>query len=120
MEPTGLVLQFYRQRFGTVPVEVAGAPAPLDAAAALTADGRTLTVAVVNPTDQARRLKLSVAGKTTAGAGRQWVLTGPGRWAHNRPGAPRQVDIRPVDIGGDTGLLEVPALSVVLRAVPLN
>jgi alpha-N-arabinofuranosidase len=120
MEPTGLVLQLYRERFGTVPVEVAGAPAPLDAAAALSEDGRALTVAVVNPSDQTRRLKLSVAGKAVAGAGRQWVITGPGRWAYNRPGVPRQVDIRTADVGADADTLEVPALSVVLRQVPLN
>jgi len=120
MEPTGLVLQLYRERFGTVPVEVAGAPEPLDAAAALSEDGRTLTVSVVNPTDQPRRLKLDVAGRAVAGSARQWVITGPGRWAHNRPGAPRQVDIRAADVGGDAATLEVPALSVVLRTVPLN
>jgi alpha-N-arabinofuranosidase len=120
MEPTGLVLQLYRRRFGTVPVEASGAPAPLDAVAALSADGRTLTVAVVNPTDAAHRLKLVVAGRSVAGAGRQWVITGPGKWAHNRPGAPRQVDIRPVDPGLDAAALDVPALSVVLRAWPLG
>jgi alpha-N-arabinofuranosidase len=119
MEPTGLVLQLYRRRFGTVPVEIAGAPAPLDASAALTADGRALTIAVVNPTDQARRLKVDVPGRTL-GAARQWTITGPGRWAGNRPGAPRQVDILSSDVGADATALEVPALSVVLRSVPLG
>jgi alpha-N-arabinofuranosidase len=120
MEPTGLVLQLYRRHFGSVPLEVAGAPAALDVAAALSEDGRTLTVAVVNPTDQGRRMKLDVAGRSVAGQGRQWVITGAGRWAHNRPGVPRQVDIRTADVGGNAGTLEVPALSVVMRAVPLN
>jgi alpha-N-arabinofuranosidase len=120
MEPTGLVLQLYRRHFGSVPVEVAGAPAALDVAAALSEDGRTLTVSVVNPTDQGRRMKLDVAGRSVAGQGRQWVITGAGRWAHNRPGAPRQVDIRTADVGGNAVTLEVPALSVVMRAVPLN
>jgi alpha-N-arabinofuranosidase len=120
MEPTGLVLQLYRRQFGTVPVAVSGAPAPLDASAALTADGRALTVAVVNPTDQVRKLRLAVAGKAVAGAGRQWVITGPGKWAHNRPGAPRQVDILATDAGTDAATLDVPALSVVLRSLPLN
>jgi alpha-N-arabinofuranosidase len=120
MEPTGLVLQLYRQRFGTVPVETSGAPAPLDVAAALSQDGRALTVSVVNPTDQAQRLKLAVSGSQAAGAGQQWVITGPGRWAYNRPGAPRQVDIRLADVGPDATVLEVPALSVVLRRLPLG
>ena len=54
METTGLVLALYRQRFGTVPVAVAGDAAPLDVAAAWTEDRTALTVAVVNPTDEAR------------------------------------------------------------------
>jgi len=120
MEPTGLVLQLYRQRFGTVPVEVTGAPAPLDVAAALSQDGRALTVSVVNPTDQAQRLKLAVSGGQVAGTGQQWVITGPGRWAYNRPGAPRQVDIRVADVGTDPSTLNVPALGVVLRRLPLG
>jgi alpha-N-arabinofuranosidase len=119
MEPTGLVLQLYRQRFGTVPVETSGAPAPLDVSAALSQDRGALTVSVVNPTDQAQRLKLAVSGGQVAGAGQQWVITGPGRWAYNRPGVPRQVDIRLADVGTDASVLEVPALSVVLRRLPL-
>ena len=64
METTGLVQQLYRERFGVTPVALAGAPAPLDVAAALSADGRALTVAVVNPTDEARSLQLKLAGGT--------------------------------------------------------
>ena len=42
-------------------------PAPLDVAAAWTADRSTLTVAVVNPSAETRRLKLDVAGAALAG-----------------------------------------------------
>jgi hypothetical protein len=48
------------------------------------------------------------------------VITGPGKWAHNQPGAPRQVDIRPADTGTDPSLMDVPALSVVLRTLPVG
>jgi alpha-N-arabinofuranosidase len=121
MEPTGLVLQLYRAHYGTIPVELSGAPAPLDAAAALTADKRAVTVAVVNPTDAVQRLKLNVAGAAGSGrAARQWVITGPGKWAYNRPGAPRQVDIVGGDAGADATVMDVPALSVVLREIPLQ
>ena len=48
MEPTGLVLALYRKRFGVTPVSISGVPEPLDAVAALSADGRALTIAVVN------------------------------------------------------------------------
>jgi alpha-N-arabinofuranosidase len=120
MEPTGLVLQLYRAHYGTIPVEVSGAPAPLDAVAALTPDRRAVTVAVVNPTDAVQRLKLNLAGRAAAGGARQWTITGPGKWAHNRPGAPRQVDILGGDAGADATVMDVPGLSVVLREIPLQ
>ena len=66
---TGLILKLYRQQFGTMPVAVT-TPAPLDAAAALSDDGKTLTIGVVNPTRQALHLPLQVRGATLDG-GRQ-------------------------------------------------
>lgn len=96
---TGLLFQLYRNHFGTVPVEVggnspppvpkypiggdqprvnAGSPTyPLDVSAALTADGKFLTIAVVNPTESAQELDLSLAGVELRGKGRQWRMTGP-------------------------------------------
>ena len=94
MEPTGLVLALYRKRFGVTPVAISGVPAPLDAVAALTADGRALTVALVNPTDEARTVSFGLAGGAVAGPGTKWVLTGRDRWAGNRPGEPRFVDVQ--------------------------
>ena len=94
LETTGLVLKLYRERFGVTPVEVGADLRPLDVSAALSADGRALTLAVVNPTEETRRLRLQVAGgRALSGSGQKWVITGKDRWAHNRPGAPRQVDI---------------------------
>jgi alpha-L-arabinofuranosidase len=121
METTGLVLKLYRERFGTTPVTVAADLRPLDVTAALTADGLGLTVAVVNPTEETRRLRLDLApGRTLAGSGRRWVITGPGRWAYNRPGAPRQVDIRSEALDRDAGVLEAAPLSVSLYSLALR
>ncbi|MBM3892647.1 MAG: alpha-N-arabinofuranosidase, partial [Verrucomicrobia bacterium] len=58
METTGLALTLYRRHFGSVPVKVSGEFGPLDVAAALTKDGKTLTVGVVNPTAQEQTLNL--------------------------------------------------------------
>lgn len=119
LEPTGLVLALYRKHFGVTPVELSGVPKPLDTVAALSADGRALTLAVVNPTDEARSLRLKLAGGTLAGAGRKWVLTGNDRRAHNRPGAPRGVDVREeATHGGDS--LDVGPLSVTLFSFELG
>jgi alpha-N-arabinofuranosidase len=119
MEPTGLVLQLYRQRFGTTPVALSGVPAPLDAAAALSADGRALTIAGVNPTGEAKRLPLSVAGGALLGSGQKWTITGEGKWAHNAPGAPRGVDIVSAPVS-KTDALEAGPLSVTLYSLWLR
>ncbi len=111
METTGLVLKLYRQRFGVTPVEVTGAPAPLDVAAAWTADRSALTVAVVNPTEQAESIDLSLKGAQLTGQGTAWVIAGPSRLAHNDPGNPREVDIRQEPYRGN-GQLRTPPLSV--------
>ena len=55
----------------------AGSPTyPLDVTAALTADGRFLTMAVVNATESAQTLALSIKGMTPR-RGRMWLMTGP-------------------------------------------
>jgi len=120
LETTGLVQKLYRARFGVTPIEVTGDLRPLDVAAALSEDGRALTLAVVNPTDEARSLRLKVAGGALAGSGQKWVLTGKDRWAHNRPGRPRGVDITTeavegVKDGADVGPLSVTLYSLWLR-----
>jgi alpha-N-arabinofuranosidase len=111
LETTGLVLKLYRQRFGVTPVEVTGAPAPLDVAAAWTADRSALTVAIVNPTEQAQSIDLSLKGAQLTGQGMSWAIAGPNRLAHNDPGSPREVDIRQEPYRGN-GPLRVSPLSV--------
>ena len=98
LNTTGLLFKLYRDHFGTVPVLVdgnspvpaplypvgadqpkvnAGSPTyPLDVTAALTADGRFLTMAVVNATESAQTLALSIKGMTPR-RGRMWLMTGP-------------------------------------------
>jgi alpha-N-arabinofuranosidase len=99
LNATGLVFKLYRDHMGTIPVEVggnspppapdsaargrlpkvhAGGPTfPLDVSAALSADGKLLTIAVVNPTESAQDLDLTIQGAQLLGKGRMWRLTGP-------------------------------------------
>ena len=99
LNTTGLLFQLYRDHFGAVPVDVDGnspplapkypvggdqpnlnagsATYPVDVSAALTADGKSLTMAVVNPTESARDLSLSIRGAELRGK-RVWHMTGPG------------------------------------------
>jgi alpha-N-arabinofuranosidase len=114
LEPTGLALALYRQHYGTLPVAVSGAPAPLDVVAAWTPGRTALTVGIVNPESVARRLRLEVAGARLTGRGRVYVLTGDSPLAHNAPGAPRGVDVSEDEAGGlDRPVVAAP-LSVTL------
>jgi alpha-N-arabinofuranosidase len=120
METTGLALTLYRHHFGSLPVKVAGVPAPLDVAAAWTADRSALTVAVVNPTEEVRRVVLDVSGAQLRGVARRFVLTGADRWAHNAPGRPRGVTVAETSLADGGTTLEVPPLSVVLHVLPVR
>jgi alpha-N-arabinofuranosidase len=96
LNPAGLLFKLYRDHFGTIPVDVSGNspqpkpkyPAggeqpivnagsdtfPLDVAAAWSADRKSLTVAVVNPTESVQNLAWSVQGAALAGKGRLWRM----------------------------------------------
>lgn len=91
LNPTGILFKFYRDRFGTIPVDVSGnSPQPrptdppggeqpvvhagsdtfpLDVAAAWTTDRKTLTVAVINPTESQQTLSLAIRGAKLSGQG---------------------------------------------------
>jgi alpha-N-arabinofuranosidase len=114
LEPTGLVLALYRRHFGTLPIAVTDAPAPLDVVAAWTKDRTALTVAIVNPEPAERSVRLDVAGARTTGRGRVFVLTGDSPLAHNAPGHPRGVDVLERPAGGPTEPVDVAPLSVTL------
>jgi alpha-N-arabinofuranosidase len=91
LNPVGMLFKFYRDYYGTIPVEVTGnSPQPkpkdppggeqpvvhagsdtfpLDVAAAWTANRKALTVAVINPTESAQTLSLQIHGVEPAGKG---------------------------------------------------
>jgi alpha-N-arabinofuranosidase len=96
LNPAGLLFKLYRDHFGTIPVDVAGnspqpAPGsppggeqprvnagsdtfPLDVAAAWSADHKSLTVAVINPTESPQPLTLGVKGADLAGQNTRWRM----------------------------------------------
>ncbi len=121
METTGLVLQLYRARYGSIPLVIPEAPAPYDVTAALSKDGTRLTVSVVNPTREAAALKLSIAhGKKPGGPATRWHITGPDVLSHNSPGRKREVDIRTAEGIDAASPLEVPGLSCSLFDIPIR
>jgi alpha-N-arabinofuranosidase len=117
LNSTGLVFKLYGEHFGegTVPVSVtgnspqpapsypvgfghpqvrAGSPTyPLDILAGLSADGKSLRIAIVNPTYEARRVAVDLRNLSVAGAGTRWLLTGRSIAAENKVGAPAGVTV---------------------------
>jgi alpha-N-arabinofuranosidase len=93
-DTTGVVLKLYRARFGAIPVKVEGTPEPLDVAAAWREPGRTLTVAIVNPTATDQSLDLRITGGTFNATAHLWRVSGASDMAYNEPGRPLAVDIK--------------------------
>ncbi len=118
IETTGLVLQMYRAHYGQIPFVASWNGGPLDVAAALTADKKTLTVGVVNPTNEDLPVNLDVAGLTPAGPAVRWTVAGSDPAARNAPGQPRAIDLRRSE--ASAGALRVPALSASVFEIPLK
>jgi len=116
---TGLVLKLYRKQFGVSPVAVT-TEQPLDVAAALTEDGRTLTVAVVNPTMRELELPLSMAGAAFTGSGKRWDIAGSDPTAYNEPGKPAKVTIQESVVTSVTDSLSVAPCSVTLFSLAMK
>jgi alpha-N-arabinofuranosidase len=141
LNPIGLMFRLYRDHFGTIPLAVsgtspqptrtgrvggeipnvnAGSPTyPLDVAAALSADGRTLTVSVVNPSDRPQSLRLELRGLTLAGGGAEWRMAPGSATAANVVGREPQVRVDRAEASA-TQPLTVPAISVGVYAFPIR
>jgi len=118
METTGFVLQMYREHYGQIPLVLSWNAGVLDIAAAFTADRKTLTLGVVNPTNEEMEVKLDAAGLALGGPATRWTVTGATPEVHNTPGLPRVVDIQRSEATATT--LKVPALSASVFQLPLK
>ena len=127
------VFKIYRDHYGTIPVAVSGSspqpkpagptggeqPAvnagsdtfPLDVVAAWTKDRRTLTVAVLNPTDVEQPLTLTMAGADLAGTGTLWRLASAEAGGQNPA-------ISSSSVASIPGLLTLPRFSVSIYEFP--
>jgi alpha-N-arabinofuranosidase len=111
LNPTGMLFKMYRDHFGTIPVEVTGnspqpkpmfpaggdQPAvnpgsdtyPLDVSAALSEDRKTLTIAVLNPSDSQQSIAIAINGAKLKSSGHLY------RMAPDSIDATVQVDKKP-------------------------
>ena len=119
-ETTGLVLKLYRNEYGVIPVKVE-APRPYDVAAATTADGKTLTVAVVNPTEKAVKFAFNASALKLDDEGKKFEIADSDPQAYNDPDAPQRVKIVESEFKGALkDGVEVKPLSVTLFKVDID
>jgi alpha-N-arabinofuranosidase len=135
LNPTGLLFKMYRDHFGTIPVEVTGnspqpkptfpaggdQPAinpgsptyPLDVVAAFSDDKKSLSIAVLNPSDSEQSIQLTINGTKLASAGKLW------RMAPDKIDAMVQVDKTPEVQVEEQSLRSLPA-TVTVRPFSVN
>jgi alpha-L-arabinofuranosidase len=114
LDTTGLVLKMYRAHFGSIPVPVSGDTQGLDVSAALTDDGKALTVALVNTGAAPARLGLKVVPAGPAGSATRWTITGPDPMAGNVPGKPPSVVVKEEPVPSGATSMDVTGYSVCL------
>jgi alpha-N-arabinofuranosidase len=143
LNTTGLLFELYGKQLGAglLPVAVsgnspqpvtkyplpgetdpreAGSPTyPLDVFAALTADRKDLTVAVVNATGVAQPLALDVRGATLAGEATLREMTGPALDSANRLGHAPEVQVHEVAMAAAPAVLSVPPRSIDIYRFPV-
>ena len=120
LDSTGEALVMYRRHFGTIPVEITGAPEPLDVAATWTADRKALTISVVNPTYETQRLALRVEGARLSSQGTAWVLTAEDDMAYNEPGKAPSVRVAEQRVTGLQAALELAPASATIFRIPVR
>lgn len=105
---------------GDLPRSSAGSPTyPLDIFAALSADHKFLTVAVVNATDTEQKFNLDVSGAHLRGNGMLWRMTGKNLNAANHVGQPPQVEVKQIAIDGPPTSLSAAPISVEIYHFPI-
>ncbi len=141
LSPTGLLFKLYRDHFGVIPVQVSGDspqpkplyPAggdqpsvnpgsdtyPLDVSAALSEDRKSLTFAVLNPSDSAQPLKLSIRAARLAGPGHLWRMAPESVDATVTVGQKPGVEVQEKEITSVPDTMTVAPFSVNIYSFPL-
>lgn len=141
LNTNGLLFQMYRNHLGSVPVALSGnspQPAPkyppggdqprtnagsstypLDMVAALTADRKFLTLAVVNATESARQIELNVNDARLGESAMLWQITGNSLEAANHVDQAPQVEVKQREIGNVGKSLSIAPISINIYRFPV-
>jgi alpha-N-arabinofuranosidase len=142
LNPTGMLFKMYRDHFGTIPVEVTGnspqpkvtfpvggdQPAvnpgsdtyPLDVVAAFSEDRKTLTIAVLNPSDAAASMKLAVNNVKLAAQGTLWQMAPKSLNAVVALGKPAEVSVDEHKLGTLPDTIAAPPFSINIYSYPVQ
>jgi alpha-N-arabinofuranosidase len=142
LNPTGLLFKMYRDHFGVIPVEVSGnspqpkpafpaggdQPAvnpgsptyPLDVSAALSADRKTLAIAVLNPSDAEQSIQLDIHGATLGSAGKRWSMAPNSIDATVKAGSPAEVQVEEQSLGALPATVTLRPFSVNIYSYPVQ
>jgi alpha-L-arabinofuranosidase len=142
LNPTGLLFKMYRDHFGVIPVEVSGdspqpkpiypaggdQPAvnpgsdtyPLDVSAALSDDHKTLTFAVLNPSDSEQHMKLSIKSAQLSSQGHLWRMAPSSVDATITVGKKPEVEVEEQGLTAVPDTLTVPPFSVNIYSFPVQ
>ncbi len=142
LNPTGMLFKMYRDHFGVIPVEVTGdspqpkpafpaggdQPAvnpgsdtyPLDVSAALSEDRKTLTIAVLNPSDSEQNIKIAINGAKLADKGKLWRMAPNSIDATVQVGKKPEVQVEEQTLGALPGTITVRPFSVNIYSYPVQ
>lgn len=142
LNPTGLLFKMYREHFGSIPVEASGdspqpkpiypaggdQPAvnpgsptyPLDVSAAFSADRKSLTFAVLNPSDSEQPMTLSIEGVKLIGSGHLWQMAPKTVTATIAVGQKPEVEVHEQALGSMPERIVVPPFSVNIYSYPVQ
>lgn len=142
LSATGVLFKMYRDHFGTIPVEVSGdspqpkpiypaggdQPAvnpgsdtyPLDVSAALSDDRKTLTFAVLNPSDSEQSLKLAINGARLASRGHLWRMAPTNVTAVNIVGQKPEVEVQEQELTSLPDSVSLPPFSISIYSFPVQ
>jgi alpha-N-arabinofuranosidase len=142
LNPTGMLFKMYHDHFGVIPVAVSGdspqpkptfpaggdQPAvnpgsdtyPLDVSAALSEDRKTLTIAVLNPSDAKHSMKLAVSGVKPSSHGTLWQMAPSSVNAVVAVGKTPEVAVEEHALGSLPETIEALPFSVNIYSYPLQ
>nr|UZM28263.1 alpha-L-arabinofuranosidase [uncultured bacterium] len=120
LSTTALPLMTYRAHFGNRPIDtqIEGETHNLDAVAALTSDGKALTIGVVNPNPEPVAVQLNIRGASTKESPEQWLVAGDDPTSYNDVGETRIDVIHETLKLGDEWL--VPAYCFAILKAPIE